>query len=64
MSADEDVRQALAELVSAGLASSDGFAGLRGLFLDRDRSPRESQMAGRWTALARPDRTLGPTRRP
>jgi ATP-dependent helicase Lhr and Lhr-like helicase len=58
--ADEDVRPALAELVSAGLASSDGFAGLRGLFLDRERSPRESQMAGRWTALARPDREARP----
>ncbi len=57
---DDEVRQALAELVSAGLASSDGFAGLRGLFMDRERSPRESQMAGRWTALAPPDESAAP----
>jgi ATP-dependent Lhr-like helicase len=57
---DEDVRHALAELVSAGLAASDGFAGLRGLFTDRDRSPRENQMAGRWTALALPNEADAP----
>jgi len=55
---EEEVRLALAELVSAGLASSDGFAGLRSLFLDRDRSPRESQMAGRWTALDQSDEAV------
>ena len=47
----DEVRQALAELVSAGLASSDGFAGLRGLIADRESSPRESQTAGRWAAI-------------
>jgi ATP-dependent Lhr-like helicase len=48
----DTVRLALGELVSAGLAASDGFAGLRALIADKDRSPRESQMAGRWTASA------------
>jgi ATP-dependent helicase Lhr and Lhr-like helicase len=44
------VRTACVELVSAGLIASDGFAGLRGLLLDRDITPRE--MSGRWAALA------------
>jgi ATP-dependent Lhr-like helicase len=43
--------QTLAELVAAGLASSDGFAGLRGLIAERDQSPRDAQMAGRWFLL-------------
>jgi ATP-dependent helicase Lhr and Lhr-like helicase len=47
------VRQALGELVSAGLAASDGFAGLRGLIADRDSGPRDTQMAGRWSASAK-----------
>jgi ATP-dependent Lhr-like helicase len=42
------VRQCCAELVSTGLISSDGFAGLRGLLADKDLVPRE--MAGRWYA--------------
>jgi ATP-dependent Lhr-like helicase len=46
----EAVRRALGELVSAGLAASDGFAGLRGLIADRDSAPRDTQMAGRWFA--------------
>ncbi len=45
---EDDLRQALGELVSAGLASSDGFAGLRALIADRDSSPRAGQSAGRW----------------
>jgi ATP-dependent Lhr-like helicase len=49
--ADSDIRQALAELVSAGLAASDGFAGLRGLIGDRERGPHESQTAGRWAVI-------------
>jgi ATP-dependent Lhr-like helicase len=40
--------QTLAELVSAGVASSDGFAGLRALIGDKDQLPRDTQMAGRW----------------
>jgi ATP-dependent Lhr-like helicase len=40
------VRRACAELVSAGLIASDGFAGLRALLSDKDGTPRE--MAGRW----------------
>ncbi|MDQ3440554.1 MAG: ATP-dependent DNA helicase, partial [Planctomycetota bacterium] len=47
-----DVRVALGELVSSGLAASDGFAGLRGLIVEREKSAREGQMAGRWAALA------------
>ena len=35
----ETVRQALGELVSAGLAASDGFAGLRSLIADKDDRP-------------------------
>jgi len=50
---EPDVRQALGELVSAGLAASDGFAGVRGLIADRDTNPRESQTAGRWAILNR-----------
>ena len=46
-----DVNLALGELVSTALAASDGFAGLRGLIADKDKSPREAQMAGRWAAL-------------
>jgi ATP-dependent Lhr-like helicase len=46
------VRQGCAELVSAGLISSDGFAGLRGLFAERDATPRER--AGRWYACRAP----------
>jgi ATP-dependent Lhr-like helicase len=42
------VQQGLAELVSAGLVSSDGFAGLRALIADHDAAIRASQTAGRW----------------
>jgi ATP-dependent helicase Lhr and Lhr-like helicase len=45
------VRQALGELVSAGVAASDGFAGLRALIADKDSGPRDGQMAGRWSAF-------------
>jgi ATP-dependent Lhr-like helicase len=46
--AHDTVRRACAELVSAGLIASDGFAGLRALLADKDAGPRE--MAGRWYA--------------
>jgi ATP-dependent Lhr-like helicase len=49
-----DVGLALGELVSIGLAASDGFAGLRGLIGDKEHSPRDAQMAGRWAALMAP----------
>jgi ATP-dependent Lhr-like helicase len=45
------VRQCCAELVSAGLITSDGFAGLRGLLAEADAGPRE--MAGRWALVQR-----------
>jgi ATP-dependent Lhr-like helicase len=47
---DDDVQRALAELVSAGLVSSDGYAGLRALVAS---SARDKQRAGRWSLLAR-----------
>ena len=49
------IPQGLAELVSAGLVSSDGFAGLRALIADHDAAiragynivlPRERMQAG------------------
>ncbi|MGH9176897.1 MAG: Lhr family helicase, partial [Vicinamibacterales bacterium] len=49
---DNETRQALAELVSAGLAASDGFAGLRVLIADRE-SPHGGHTAGRWAAIHR-----------
>ena len=47
------VRHACAELVSAGLIASDGFAGLRGLLADKESSSRE--MSGRWALMRRRD---------
>lgn len=47
---DDDVQRALAELVSAGLVSSDGYAGLRALIA---ANARDKQRAGRWSLLAR-----------
>jgi ATP-dependent Lhr-like helicase len=49
----EAVRQALGELVSAGVAASDGFAGLRALVAEKDSTPRDGQMAGRWSTVAK-----------
>ncbi|HUP60804.1 MAG TPA: DEAD/DEAH box helicase [Thermoanaerobaculia bacterium] len=43
--------EALAELVSAGLISSDGFAGLRALIDSRQRA----DLAGRWSLLEQSD---------
>jgi ATP-dependent Lhr-like helicase len=45
----ESVRRACAELVSAGLIASDGFAGLRGLFAEREIASPE--MSGRWSLV-------------
>jgi ATP-dependent Lhr-like helicase len=50
---EEALRAAIGELVSAGLAASDGFAGLRAIISDRDMAPTITQMAGRWAALDR-----------
>jgi ATP-dependent Lhr-like helicase len=47
-----DVKRALAELVAAGLAASDAFAGLRDMVAGTTRTPDRLQAAGRWSALA------------
>ena len=44
----EDVERALAELVGAGLVTSDGFAGLRSLI----GTAMNARLAGRWSPLA------------
>jgi ATP-dependent Lhr-like helicase len=46
------VHMALAELVSAGLVTSDGFAGLRALLADADAAARTAQAAGRWAPVS------------
>jgi ATP-dependent Lhr-like helicase len=51
------VREALGELVGAGLVASDGFGGLRSLLRGGDvpsRTPVRSAVAGRWS-LIQPD---------
>ncbi|HEX2833829.1 MAG TPA: DEAD/DEAH box helicase [Thermoanaerobaculia bacterium] len=53
---DDDVQRALAELVSAGLVSSDGYAGLRALVAS---FARDKQRAGRWSLLARAETDAG-----
>ncbi|HZW73224.1 MAG TPA: ATP-dependent DNA helicase, partial [Caldimonas sp.] len=50
---DEEIKLALGRLAAAGLATSDGFGGLRWLLRGSShRSPR-TQLAGRWSAVAR-----------
>ncbi|HZT77657.1 MAG TPA: DEAD/DEAH box helicase [Vicinamibacterales bacterium] len=49
---EDEVRGALADLVSAGAATADGFGGLRWLLRSDTRRPTRTQMAGRWSALA------------
>ena len=46
---DDEVKRALAELVSAGLIASDGFAGLRMLVGPHDRG--KASFAGRWSLI-------------
>jgi len=49
---DEEIKLALGRLAAAGLATSDGFGGLRWLLRGSNhRSPR-TQVAGRWSAVA------------
>jgi ATP-dependent Lhr-like helicase len=49
---DDQVRAALRDLVAAGLASSDSFAGLRAIVDEGgDRDLRQADRAGRWFAL-------------
>jgi ATP-dependent Lhr-like helicase len=45
-----ELAEAIAQLVSAGLVTSDGFAGLRAIIDAPDRA-RRHHAAGRWTAL-------------
>jgi ATP-dependent Lhr-like helicase len=49
---DDQVRSALGTLVSSGLASSDGFGGLRTLVSDTGARRKRSLVAGRWFAIA------------
>jgi ATP-dependent Lhr-like helicase len=53
---DEAARRAVGSLVAAGLASSDGFSGVRALMASAYGRPaardRRAQFAGRWTAIA------------
>jgi ATP-dependent Lhr-like helicase len=46
------VERALAELAGAGLATADGFAGLRALLARQDKRRNLVQAAGRWSLLA------------
>jgi ATP-dependent Lhr-like helicase len=51
----DQLRQALAALVAAGLVSSDGFSGVRAILLAERGGPRlrdrHSSFAGRWSAI-------------
>jgi ATP-dependent Lhr-like helicase len=53
---DEAARSAVGSLVAAGMAASDGFAGVRALVRSAYGRPatldRRAQFAGRWTAIA------------
>ncbi len=59
---EEPLAAALAELVAAGLAASDGFAGVRSIVLRSRERPRPRDVreasSGRWSALSRDP--LGP----
>jgi len=52
----ERIRAAIGLLVAAGLIASDGFSGLRGVMAAAKPQParpdRQTQFAGRWTAVA------------
>ncbi len=54
---DDDLHQALGELVSAGLIASDGFAGLRALISSSERRSRAS-FSGRWAVLEDAERDI------
>ena len=51
----DELRQALAALAAGGLATSDGFSGVRAILLaERDGAPprdRRASFAGRWSAI-------------
>ena len=52
----DPLRQGLGELVSHGLATSDGFAGLRSLIGGAQRTVSRNDMSGRWSlCLESPD---------
>jgi ATP-dependent helicase Lhr and Lhr-like helicase len=50
---DDTCREALSELVAAGLVASDGFAGLRSLVSQAPARRGGADTAGRWSALRR-----------
>jgi ATP-dependent Lhr-like helicase len=52
-----DLRRAIADLVSAGLITSDGFAGLRAIIASRTT---RQHAAGRWSAFARSGDAVAP----
>ena len=47
----DEYRTAIAELVAAGLITSDGFAGLRSLIAPASTPARHVEASGRWSAL-------------
>jgi ATP-dependent Lhr-like helicase len=47
----DDYRGAIAELVAAGLVTSDGFAGLRGMLGGSAGVARQADASGRWSTL-------------
>src|SRR6185312_16429861 len=54
------VERALAELTGAGLATADGFAGLRALLARQDKRRALVQAAGRWSLLIPPPASVIP----
>ncbi|HXS51475.1 MAG TPA: DEAD/DEAH box helicase [Usitatibacter sp.] len=54
------VERALAELAGAGLATADGFAGLRALLARQDKRRTLVQAAGRWSLLIPPPASVIP----
>src|SRR5262245_19162872 len=61
---DEACCEALGELVSSGLVSSDGFAGLRAIAASTPARRRGIDLAGRWFALDPVARTVQDDTRP
>jgi ATP-dependent Lhr-like helicase len=57
------VERALAELAGAGLATADGFAGLRALLARQDKRRHLIEAAGRWSLFARGDASIESTAR-
>jgi ATP-dependent Lhr-like helicase len=55
--ADAELRRAIADLVAAGLVTSDGFAGLRAIIR---ASAKTHGAAGRWSAVGRSSHWIAP----